>query len=105
VAVDLYERDADGSGHRRLPVAEGIAPGEPIRFSLRYAGDLLTVRVNGATRALAVERSWAGAPVYFKLGAYHAAPSTGNPEGDATQVACARFEVDHGPAVAPGPAP
>jgi hypothetical protein len=51
---------------------------------------------------LPVDRSWAGTPVYFKVGAYHAAPSAGNAEGDATQVACSRFEVQHGPPAAEG---
>lgn len=98
VAVDLYARNADGSGHQRTPIAAGVAPGDPITFTLRYAGDTLTVTVNGDTRQLPVDRSWAGAPVYFKLGAYHAAPNTGNAEGDLTRVACSAFAVEHGPA-------
>jgi hypothetical protein len=95
VVLDVYDRNAPASPHQRIPVAVGIQLGDLFSWSLRYAGDTVAATVNGQTRQVQVDPSWAGAPVYFKLGAYHAAPHTGNAEGDASVVAFERFTVRH----------
>jgi len=42
-----------------------------------------------------IDPSWAGTPVYFKVGAYHSVSNTGNPAGDETQTSFNAFAVTH----------
>jgi len=55
----------------------------------------LNVTVNGITQSYTLISAWKNEPVYFKAGAYHSAPDTGNPEGDATQISFSQITVTH----------
>lgn len=95
VAVDVYQANATGSAHAATVLATGVSLSQAIMYALSFDGAMLTATVNGATRTFAVDAGWASAPLYFKVGAYHSAPNTGNPPGDATVVACSRIAVTH----------
>jgi hypothetical protein len=92
VALSLYATPGGSSTRTSITT---VGAGQPIGYTLAYSGNTLTVTVNGTTQSFAIDPSWAGTPVYFKLGAYHAAPNTGNPPDDATQVAFTSFGVTH----------
>jgi hypothetical protein len=93
IAFDLYST-LGGSTHTRTSMVTAKL-GDTINYSINYKGNSIIVTVNGTTKTFAVDSSWAGTPMYFKLGAYHAAPNTGNPSGDQTQVAFSSFSVSH----------
>jgi len=82
-----------GSTATRATVVTGVNLGDTITYSIHYSGSVVTTVVNGVTNTYSVDSSWAGTPVYFKLGSYHAAPNTGNPAGDATKVSFSAFSV------------
>jgi Alginate lyase/Calx-beta domain len=94
VAFDLYS-SLGGSTHVRTSIVKNVNIGDSITYSMTYTGNTIAVTVNGTTQSFAVDSSWAGTPMYFKLGAYHAAPNIGNPAGDKTQVAFSSFEITH----------
>jgi hypothetical protein len=94
VAFDLYST-LGGSTHTRTSIVQNVNVGDSITYSMAYKGNTIVVTVNGTTQSFAVDPSWAGTPMYFKLGAYHAAPNIGNPAGDKTQVAFSSFAVTH----------
>lgn len=77
------------------PMRSNVALGDRIAYSMQWIGSTLSVTINGATRNWTMASSWNGVPVYFKLGAYSAAPHKGNPAGDATHVAFERFYIQH----------
>lgn len=95
VAVDVYEANASGSAHVRTPVATNVNLGDAISHGLALQGGVLTANVNGQTQSFTIGASWAGVPHYFKLGAYHAAPNTGNAGNDLTMVSFSQFAVQH----------
>ena len=94
VAIDIYS-SLGSSTHTRTSMVQNVKIGDAISYSLTYKNNLLNVTVNGTTQSFAIDPSWAGTPMYFKLGAYHAAPNIGNPAGDKTQVAFSSFAVTH----------
>jgi hypothetical protein len=66
-----------------------------LNFSLSFLGGTITATVNGTTFTQTAAAVWDDYPVRFDLGAYSAAPNTGNPPGDSTQVAFGSFSVSH----------
>lgn len=94
IAVDIYTTYG-GSAHSRQSLLTGVNIGDPISYTIAYKGSTINVTVNGVTKAYTIDASWANTPMYFKLGAYHAAPNIGNPAGDKTQVAFSSFTVTH----------
>ena len=94
IAFDLYTTYG-GSAHVRTSMVSNVNLGDAVTYSIAYKNSAMTVTVNGVTQTFAVDASWAGTPMYFKLGAYHAAPSTGNPAGDKTQTAFSSFAISH----------
>jgi len=94
VAVDVYS-SLGSSSHVRAAIVTGVNIGDAIAYSIAYRGNTITVVVNGTTKTYAIDPTWAGTPMYFKLGAYHAAPNVGNAAGDKTQVAFSGFGVTH----------
>jgi hypothetical protein len=94
VAIDIYS-SLGSSTHTRTSIAQNVKIGDSITYSMTYTGNTLNVTVDGTTQTFAIDPSWAGTPMYFKLGAYHAAPNIGNPAGDKTQVAFSSFAVTH----------
>jgi len=94
IAVDIYS-SLGSSTHTRTSMVQNISLNTPVSYTLKYAGNDLVATVNGVTQTFAIDPSWAGTPVYFKLGAYHAAPNTGNPAGDNTQTAFSSFAITH----------
>lgn len=95
VAIDVYPSHAAGSPHAATVIASNIDLDQSFDYSLSLADDVLIASVDGASRSFALDASWRGVPLYFKLGAYHTAPNTGNPPGDATVVRFERFSVRH----------
>jgi Alginate lyase len=95
IAVDTYAANASGSGHTVSVLVRNVNLGDTINYSLVLSGAVLTATVNGTTRSSTLDASWVGAPLYFKLGAYHLAPNTGNGAADATGVAYSAFAVRH----------
>jgi hypothetical protein len=94
VALSIFTTPADAAS-TRTPIASGINLNEMITYSLTYVNNSVTIVVNGAKQTFSLDPSWAGTAVYFKLGAYHTAPNTGNAAGDATEVAYSAFSVTH----------
>jgi len=94
IAFDLYS-SLGSSSHVRTSMVQNISLGTAISYTLVYKGNSIAVTVNGVTQNFAVDPSWAGTPMYFKLGAYHAAPNIGNPAGDHTQTAFSSFAISH----------
>jgi uncharacterized repeat protein (TIGR01451 family) len=94
IAVDIYS-SLGSSTHTRTSLVQNVKIGDAITYSIAYKNNSMTVTVNGTTQTYAIDPTWAGTPMYFKLGAYHAAPNIGNPAGDKTQVAFSSFAVTH----------
>lgn len=94
IVVDIYS-SLGSSSHTRTPQVTNVNLGDPITYSIAYKDNSMVVTVNGTTQTYAIDSSWAGTPMYFKLGAYHAAPNIGNPAGDQTQVVYGSFSVSH----------
>jgi hypothetical protein len=94
IAVDIYS-SLGSSTHTRASLVQNVKIGDPIAYSIAYKNTSMTVTVNGTTQTYTIDPTWAGTPMYFKLGAYHAAPNIGNPAGDKTQVAFSSFAITH----------
>lgn len=95
VELDVYNTNSSGSTKTDYTVLTGVALGATLNYSLSYSGTTLTAIVNGTTKNVTVDSSWTGTPVYFKAGAYHSAPNTGNGVSDATQVTYTSLNVSH----------
>ena len=102
VVVDIYATNITGSNHLRTPILTGVEMGDTINYSIRYIGDTITTKAEDVTtmsgektNSQTLDPSWAGAPVYFKIGAYHSVPNTGNPGGDQTRVSVSAVSVSH----------
>jgi len=99
IAVDIYTTNSSTSAHVRTSIAsgftQGATTGTTFNYKIVYLGNTITVTVNGNTMAFPIDSSWAGTPMYFKLGAYHSVSNTGNPAGDQTQVIYNSFTVSH----------
>ena len=94
VALSLYTTLSSGTSQRTSLIGN-IGLNDKITYTLNYSGNVLTTTVNGVVRSFAVDSSWTGTPMYFKLGAYHSAPNIGNSATDATQVSFDSFTVSH----------
>jgi len=98
IAFDLYS-SLGSSTHVRTSMVQNVNLGDVLSYSINYKGNNIAVTVTTAsqtkTQNFAVDPSWAGTPVYFKLGAYSAAPNIGNPAGDKTQTAFTSFAITH----------
>ena len=94
VVVDIYATYG-GSTHTRMSLVQNVNLGDAVNYSIQYQGSTIVVTVNGTSKSYAIDASWAGRPMYFKLGAYHAAPNVGNPAGDQAQVRFSSFAVTH----------
>jgi hypothetical protein len=94
VAVSIYS-SLGSSTQARTAIVTGVNIGDAIAYSMTYKGNTFSVTVNGTTKTFAIDPTWAGTPMYFKLGAYHAAPNVGNAAADKTQVAFSGFAVTH----------
>jgi Alginate lyase len=81
--VDRYDLDTSASLNT------------PFSYSIEVRGNRMILQANGNAKTIAVDPSWNGAPVYFKAGAYSAAPNVGNANTDATQVAFTQLVVSH----------
>lgn len=95
IQVIVYTTNG-GSAYTRTTVVTGVNIGDSISYSINYSGTTITTTVDGTPYVYSgVDSTWTGTGVYFKLGAYAAAPNTGNPSGDKTQVAYQSFSVSH----------
>ena len=66
-----------------------------ISYSIQWIGSSLSITVNGISTNLISRSAWNGVPVYFKAGAYSAAPSSGNAAGDGTHIAFYTLHIQH----------
>ncbi|MBC7692212.1 MAG: polysaccharide lyase family 7 protein [Methylotenera sp.] len=94
IALSLYTTLTSGIAQRTSLIGN-VGLNDTITYSLVYSGNTLTTTVNGVTRNFTPDTSWTGTPMYFKVGAYHSAPNTGNPVGDTTRVTFTSFNVSH----------
>ena len=105
VVVDIYATNppTNPPTHQRTPILTAVEMGDTINYSIHYIGDTITTTVEDVTTqsvskplVLPIDPSWAGALVYFKVGAYHS-PKTniGNPDGDQTRVSVSAISVSH----------
>lgn len=94
IAVDIYS-SLGSSSHLRTSMVQNVNLGDAISYSITYKNNSMTVIVNGKSQTFAIDPTWAGTPMYFKLGAYHAAPNIGNPASDKTQVAFSSYSITH----------
>ncbi|MBI3777020.1 MAG: polysaccharide lyase family 7 protein [Gammaproteobacteria bacterium] len=106
VVVDIYAKNPPTTTpptHTRTPILTGVEMGDTIRYSIQYIGDTITTKAEDVTTqsgeqtdSQILDPSWAGALVYFKVGAYHSVPNTGNnTPGDQTRVAVSAISVSH----------
>ncbi|MDE1163560.1 MAG: polysaccharide lyase family 7 protein [Acidobacteriaceae bacterium] len=95
VELAVYSSNASGATKTNYVVKSGVTLGTALTYSLAYSGSTVTAVVNGSTKSVTVDSSWTGTPVYFKAGAYHSAPNTGNGATDATQVTYTALGISH----------
>lgn len=95
IAVDVYSTNSSGSGHTVSVLVRNVNLQDSINYSASVSGSTFTATVNGVAHSSTLDASWVGAPLYFKLGAYHLAPNTGNAASDMTVVAYSAFAVSH----------
>ena len=100
IVLFVLDTNTTNSAGTSYPMASNVALGSQISYMIKLSGNQLTATVNGSTTSpspITVDNSWTGAGngLYFKLGAYSAAPNTGNPAGDETQVTFSSFSVTH----------
>jgi hypothetical protein len=95
VELAIYNSNSSGATKTNYTVESGVALGQTLTYQLSYSGNTVTATVNGSTISETVDSSWTGTPVYFKAGAYHSAPNTGNGAADATQVSYSSLSITH----------
>jgi hypothetical protein len=76
-------------------IEQGVPLKSSISYQLSFENGIVTATANGNTVTIDAGSDWETYPVRFDLGAYSAAPNTGNPIGDETQVAFSSFSVSH----------
>ena len=76
-------------------VASNLILGAAIRYRIQWIGSNLSITVNQRVSNWLVSPAWNDIPVYFKAGAYSAAPNVGNPAGDATKVSFYELDIRH----------
>jgi hypothetical protein len=76
-------------------IASDVVMGQTLDYALSFRDGIITASVNGHSITETAGTGWDSYPVRFDLGAYAAAPNTGNPPGDATQVTFSSFSIAH----------
>jgi hypothetical protein len=94
IRVAMYAK-TDSSSPAVTNLVPNFDGGSPISYSLGWHKSTVSIVVNGMSFDLPTGSSWNDVPVYFKAGAYSAAPSHGNPAGDATQVSFYALAITH----------
>jgi hypothetical protein len=99
VAVQIYATPTSSSS-AITPILTGVDLNDTIAYTIQYSASSLTITVTDSTAHTNASQnftlsSWAGTPVYFKLGAYHDTTNTENPAGDQTQVVVSSFSITH----------
>jgi hypothetical protein len=79
----------------RTVIESDVALGQTLDYQLSFRDGLITASVNGNAVSLTAGTGWDNYPVRFDLGAYSAAPHTGNPADDDTEVTFSSFGVTH----------
>jgi hypothetical protein len=93
--LSVYTSPADTASTDTV-LLKNVMIGEAINYSLSFnAAGVITATANGATVSVTSGSDWDTYPVRFALGAYSAAPNTGNPAGDETQVTFSSFAISH----------
>ncbi len=99
ISLQLYATPTATSS-TNTTLLSGVSLNDAITYTLQYSGNTVTATVNDVTKGTSSTTpfsvpSWAGQPVYFKVGAYHDATNTGNGAGDQTQVIVKSVSVTH----------
>jgi Alginate lyase len=83
------------STYSETVIEQNVLLGSMINYQLSFKDGIITATVNGKTATITSSSVWDSYPVRFDVGAYSAAPNTGNPAGDKTEVAFSSFSVSH----------
>jgi hypothetical protein len=94
VALKLYDSPTSGAWDETV-IDPDVTLNQSINYTLSFKDDVVTASVNGKTISVKAGSAWDKYPVKFSLGAYSAAPNTGNPPGDETKVTFESFSVSH----------
>jgi hypothetical protein len=76
-------------------IESDVALTQTLDYQLSFRNGVITATVNGISVTQTAGTGWDNYPVRFDLGAYSAAPHTGNPAGDDTEVTFSSFSVTH----------
>jgi len=98
VTLQLYSSPTGSSANTTL--LSPVSLNDTISYAMQVSGTTLTVTVHDLTTSTSSTNnfsisSWAGYPMYFKVGAYHDTTNTGNGATDASQVVVRSFSVTH----------
>ena len=108
IVLAVINTNTTNSSGTNYTIATGISLNTFFTYQLKLSGSSLYAYVNGAsatTMPITVDSSWLGTcggssctyddGMYFKLGAYSAAPNVANPAGDQTQVTFSSYSISH----------
>jgi hypothetical protein len=79
----------------RTLIESDVALDQTLDYQLSFRNGVITATVNGNSVTETAGTGWDNYPVRFDLGAYSAAPNTGNPANDETEVTFSSFGVTH----------
>ncbi len=94
ILLNVYS-DTTETTHSETVIQSNVTLGQTINYSLSFINGTIGATVNGNSISLTAGSAWDTYPVRFALGAYSAAPNSGNPAGDQTQVAFSSFAISH----------
>ncbi|WP_293392812.1 polysaccharide lyase family 7 protein [Nevskia sp.] len=93
--VEARYYNSPGGSTSKVTLASNVKIGDRIDYRIQWIGSTLSVTVNGKTDNRQTASSWNGVKVYFKAGAYSGTGNSGNPAGDASQVAFFNLDIQH----------
>jgi hypothetical protein len=94
VLLNVYDSPT-ASTQAETVILKNVTLGQTINYGLSFKDGVITAIANGTTITLTAGSDWDSFPVRFAIGAYSAAPNTGNPAGDETQVTFSSFKISH----------
>jgi hypothetical protein len=95
VLLKVYGSPTSSTMATETVVEKNVPLNVALTYVLSLENGVITATVNGTTISVTAGSGWDGFPVRFALGAYSAAPNTGNPSGDKTEVTYDSFTVSH----------
>jgi hypothetical protein len=95
VLLKVYASPTSSTSATETVVEKNLPLNHALTYALSFTNGVITATVNGTTISETAGSDWDTFPVRFALGAYSAAPNTGNPSGDKTEVTYDAFSVTH----------